>query len=298
MQPKRPLNSRLAAPFRCPVRLDTLLAWAAEVLLQVPEETDPKGLAHTFWRRCTGQLTVDGSTTIEVEQSAKYCDWVQRFVAGEPLAYIEGLQGFWTLDLEVTPDVLIPRPDSECLVESALVYAKDNSVSRVLDLGVGSGCLLLSVLSELPHAHGVGVDLSDAALKVAQRNAKRLGLNQRTTWHRGSWFDCLAHSERYDLILSNPPYIEPSEFTGHSVSQSEPHLALFTPMDDPMFAYREICSRMTEFLTEPGLAILEVGDGRGDELAALAESYNLQVVGRRNDLSGTERVLLLQVKRD
>jgi len=285
----------LSTPFRRPVRLDTLLAWAAKLFSAIPEEPEPRALALTFWRRFSSR-PLDLDDLVSSDKSAVYCDWVERFVDGEPLAYIEGKQGFWSLDLEVTPSVLIPRADSECLVEAAVAFAKDNSVSRVLDLGTGSGCLLLSVLSELPDAKGVGIDLSAEAVAVAKRNAARCGLSSRSSWVCGSWFEPLAaRGEAFDIILSNPPYIEPHEWTGHSVAQSEPHLALFTPQGEPMFAYRAICAELAVHLAPHGLAILEIGDGRGDALAAVAREYGLKVHGRRKDLSGTERALLLKV---
>jgi release factor glutamine methyltransferase len=184
--------------------------------------------------------------------------------------------GFWTLDLEVSPATLIPRADSETLVEAALDACPDKGAAlRVLDLGTGTGALLLAVLSELPAASGVGVDLKPEAAALAARNAARLGLVGRARFLAGDW--AAALSRRFDLILCNPPYIESAAITGlmPEVARHEPASALDGGADG-LDAYRRIIADLPRLLAPRGVAVLELGQGQQAAVEALAKQPALR----------------------
>ena len=224
------------------------------------------------------------------EAAARFATMLKRRLAHEPMGFVLGRQGFWTLDLEVSPATLIPRADSEAIVEAAL---QGPAPGRVLDLGTGTGCLLLAVLSEHPGAFGVGVDLSPEAAALAARNAAGNGLAQRATFLAGSWADSL-HG-RFDLVLSNPPYIESA-----AIRALMPEVALHEParaLDggaDGLEAYRLIVADLPRLLQPQGRAVLELGQGQAPAVAALAVATGLEVLGTHADLGGVERALILQ----
>ena len=212
---------------------------------------------------------------------------VARRAAREPLAYIVGWQEFWSLRFQVSPATLIPRADSETLIEGAIEAGRP--FLRVLDLGTGTGCLLLATLSEFPDAWGLGVDRNSAAAALAGRNAASLGLSGRCAMIAGDW--AAAIGGRFDLLLSNPPYIESGVVAGlmPEVSRFEPGLALDGGADG-LAAYREITASLERLLAPGGLAILEVGAGQAAAVAGLMETAGF-VTGLRQDLSGVTRVV-------
>jgi release factor glutamine methyltransferase len=214
-----------------------------------------------------------------------------RRLAREPLAYIVGHAGFWTLDLEVSPATLIPRADSEAIVEAALEHGGEPR--RILDLGVGTGCLLLACLAEFREAFGVGVDLNPDAAGLAARNAVRNRLAGRVAVFAGSWAEALGG--RFDLVLSNPPYIKASDIPGlmDEVARHEPGRALDGGADG-LDAYRAICAALPGLLAEGGLAILELGQGQEADVAAIAGEHGLTRVACRADLGGIPRALVLR----
>jgi release factor glutamine methyltransferase len=219
---------------------------------------------------------------------------VARRLAGEPATRILGARAFWTLDLRVTPDVLDPRPDSETIVIAALeaIATRKDEPLRILDLGTGSGALLLALLSECPQATGVGVDLSQEACAIARENAERNGLAGRAKIVQGSWIGGLT--ETFDVIVSNPPYIESAVIPGlaQEVHQHDPMLALDGGADG-LTAYREIARALPAVLRPGGVAVLELGIGQGPAVAGLAEAAGLSVRGSREDLGGVQRALVL-----
>jgi release factor glutamine methyltransferase len=218
---------------------------------------------------------------------------VRRRLAREPIAYILGEKEFWSLPLAVGPAVLIPRPESESVVEAALARVADRSAPlRLLDLGTGSGCLLLALLSELPRATGLGVDLSAAALAFARRNAERLGLAGRARFHEGSWGEGLAVS--FDLIVANPPYVAAGDLAGlePEVRAFEPQIALAAGPDG-LAAYRALIPDCARLLAPGGSVALEIGQGQG-AVAGLLAAHGLAVIDRRRDLAGIERCLVAQ----
>lgn len=226
------------------------------------------------------------------EAIARFEDWLERRRQFEPVAHILGEREFWSLSLKVTPDVLVPRPDSETLIVDAL----DSGVkpARVLDLGTGSGALLLAALSEWPLATGLGVDRSEAALAVAAENAARLGMAARAEFRLGDWAEGL--NERFDLILCNPPYIEEGTELMPDVALFEPHGALFGGADglDP---YRRLFPEARRLLTPCGVAIFEFGVGQAEALLRLSAGAGLSA-RLAHDLAGRPRAIRLTAMKD
>ena len=219
---------------------------------------------------------------------------VERRRAREPTAYILGEREFWGLGFRVSGATLIPRPDSEAVVEAALASVADRSGPlSVLDLGVGSGCLLLALLSELPGALGVGVDISAGALAVARANGVRLGLAGRARFVRGDWGRALAGA--WDLIVANPPYVDAGEFDtlAPEIARFEPRLALVGGAD-PLACYRALAPDVARLLAPGGSAALEVGADQAPRVAAVMADYGLVEGARRRDLSGIERCVLVR----
>ena len=208
----------------------------------------------------------------------------------EPIGHIIGRKAFWTLDLDVGAAVLSPRPETELLVETALAVLPKDAPVRVLDLGVGSGAIVLAILAERPHANAVGVDFSEAALAVAQRNADKLGLASRLELRSGDWSAGLE--ETFDLVVSNPPYIPTGEIADlePEVSKYEPRLALDGGADG-LAAYRSIIAALPTLLVPGGVFALEVGRGQDFAVAALAAEAGLSPEQSKMDLNGIARVV-------
>ena len=223
----------------------------------------------------------------EIDAAAYDC-LVNRRAAHEPVAYITGHREFWSLDLLVTPATLIPRPDSETLIEAAL--AAKISPQSILDLGTGSGALLLAALTEWPRATGLGIDASPAALIVAAANAARLGLSDRAQFQLGNWGQGIA--SHFDLILCNPPYVETGADLARDVRDNEPASALFAGADG-LDDYRQIVPQLPALLAPGGIAILEIGCTQAGAVEALATQAGL-TSELRHDLAGLDRCLMLK----
>jgi release factor glutamine methyltransferase len=217
----------------------------------------------------------------------------------EPLSHILGYREFWSLRFQVTADTLDPRADSETLVEAVLGELRqcdstptDASLS-LLDFGTGSGCLLLALLSELPQARGLGIDLNPGAVLVAAANAQQLGLAQRTQIKKGNWDEGVE--DTFDIVISNPPYI-PSEDL-HSlqpeVAQFEPSLALDGGRDG-LEAYRKLANAVMRVMKPSGFAAFEIGAGQGPDVVAIMRASGLRHVASKHDLQAFERVLLFR----
>lgn len=220
-------------------------------------------------------------------QAASFNWMLESRIARQPVAQIIGHRQFWGRDFIVTSDVLDPRPETETLIAAALDAP---APKRILDLGTGSGILALTLLAEWPDAKAVAVDVSEAALSVAARNADRLGVANRVTFHHGSWFDGLEG--QFDLIVSNPPYITSAEMTALSpeVRNWEPHLALEAGPDG-LEAYRAIAAGLDTYLTPGGQALLEHGVGQGPALRDLFAAWDAE---SRADMDGRDRIVLLK----
>ena len=218
---------------------------------------------------------------------------IARRLAHEPLALILGRREFWSLDFAVSPATLIPRPDSETLIEAALAaFAGVSPPRRVLDLGTGTGCLLLAALAEFRDAFGIGVDRSAAAAALAARNAALLGMTDRTAFLCGDWGDALAG--RFELILCNPPYIAES-----ALARLMPEVALYEPRaaldggPDGCSAYRRLIPGLRRLMTPDSAAVLELGVGQAGTVAKLAQKAGF-TTSQRGDLAGIARALVLK----
>ncbi|MCU0894815.1 MAG: peptide chain release factor N(5)-glutamine methyltransferase [Rhodospirillales bacterium] len=214
----------------------------------------------------------------------------------EPLAYILGEREFWSLPFRVGPEVLIPRPDSETLVETALgrLGGSADQPVRILDLGTGSGCLLLALLSERASAVGVGVDRSEPAVALARANAARLGVGARSAFVCADWGAAFADG-RFDLIVANPPYVD-----AEGLARLEPTVRRFEPEGalsggvDGLDAYRALAPQLSRLLSPAGFAVVEIGAGQRHPVAGVLAGAGLEVAAVGRDLAGHERCLVLR----
>jgi release factor glutamine methyltransferase len=231
---------------------------------------------------------------LTADEDQRFRLMVARRASREPFAYITGTKEFWSLPFKVTPDTLIPRPDSETLIEVAVRNLAFNHPKRILDFGTGSGCLLLAALSEFPEATGVGVDQSMAALTVAIQNGHALALAHRAVWEESNWDSALEADQRFDLILANPPYIaeHERETLQPDVRDHEPGTALFAGADG-LDAYRALLPAILRRLAPGGLALVEIGRSQAEAISALAEIVGFSVK-IHPDLTGWPRVLGLK----
>lgn len=219
---------------------------------------------------------------------------VARRAANEPVAYITGEQEFWSMSFQVSPDVLIPRGDSERLIEAAIARRGRGDPGSILDLGTGSGCLLCALLAEFPGADGVGVDRSEAALAIAKANAARLGFGARARFVAGDWGGALAgraHGRGFDIVIANPPYIreDARESLSPGVAAYEPAGALFAGADG-LDAYRAVLCDISRLLGENGLLLLEIGEDQAKDVANMvSKSLPNPMVDVVPDLAGRSR---------
>jgi len=219
---------------------------------------------------------------------------VERRASGEPLQYITGVQDFFGREFRVTPDVLIPRPETELLVEAALEF----SGSSLCDVGTGSGCIAVTLLCELPEARAVAIDKSPAALEIAKLNARALAVSERATFVMSDCFDALDPSEfQFDLIASNPPYVAEAIVAGlqREVRDHEPTIAL-SPGPDGLSMIRRLLQDAPPFLKPSGHLIMEIGFDQGEAVQRLINEQQWHLVGLRPDLQGIPRIVILRKK--
>jgi release factor glutamine methyltransferase len=249
-------------------------------------------LAHAMGCR-QEDLLRDPRAPVPPQAQARFREALAARARQVPMAHLTGHAGFWTLDLLSTPATLIPRADTETLVEAALeAFPERPAMPRLLDLGTGTGALLLAMLSEWPEAFGIGVDRSPAAAALAQANAARNGLAERAAFLAGNWAEAL--DGRFDLILSNPPYIESAAIPGlmPEVALHEPALAL-DGGPDGLDAYRALAGALPSLLAEEGRAVLELGQGQQLAVEALMRGAGLRSLACRADLGGIPRALVI-----
>ena len=215
---------------------------------------------------------------------------IERRAGGEPVAYITGHREFWSLGLRVTSDVLIPRPDSETLIEAAIRELAPDAAPRILDLGTGSGALLLAALTEFPRAWGLGVDRSAEALAVARANADALGLARRAAFVQADWGTALAPG--WDLILANPPYVRAGAALARDVRDHEPAAALFAGPEG-LDAYAQILPDLDRLLAPGGVAIVEIGHDQAQIVRGMAQDAGF-ISRVERDLGGRDRALVLR----
>lgn len=211
--------------------------------------------------------------------------------AGKPLSRIYGQREFWGLTFEIDENTLDPRPDSETLIEQALAYYKDKPPPKtILDLGTGTGCLLLALLHEFKNAKGIGIDISESALKIAQKNAKNLALECRATFKQGNWGQGIT--EKFDLIVSNPPYIETKVIQNlqKEVRNHDPIQAL-DGGNDGVQDYNKIFPSLKNILKPDGMAVFEIGFDQGDKITRLSKKYGLYLGDIYPDLAGNPRAV-------
>jgi release factor glutamine methyltransferase len=237
------------------------------------------------------RLLFDADTPLTDDQAAAVHALIERRAAREPVSRILGERAFWSLELSLNADTLDPRPDTETIVEAALDAIPDRTAAlRILDLGTGTGCILLALLAELPNATGLGIDLSAKAAEAAAGNAVRNGLASRARFQAGNWGEGLA--ERFDLVVSNPPYIPSGDIPSldPEVREHDPLRALDGGADG-LEAYRAIAAQLPGLLVPGGVAALEVGAGQAADVAALLEANGVRVTGIFRDLGGIERCI-------
>lgn len=241
-------------------------------------------------------IIADDKRALSAEQLAAYEGLLARRAARQPMSQILGWREFFGRRFIVTPDVLTPRPDSETSIEAVLEHFPDRAAPlRVLDLGVGSGCLLLTVLGEYPNATGIGLDKSVAALEVARVNAASLGVADRAQLRLGDWGqpDWAKAVGPFDLLVANPPYIPSGDLPGldPEVRDHEPRLAL-DGGPSGLSEYRRLIAGLMLAEDWPGLAVLEVGAGQAEAVGALLQAAGLTVLPPRRDLAGIARCVL------
>jgi release factor glutamine methyltransferase len=244
--------------------------------------------------RGRGQIIAFPEHALTEKQRVVLDAWVARRVAREPISRILGRREFWSLSFAVAPATLDPRPDSETLVSAVLARIPDRSRPLdILDLGTGTGCLLLALLSELPQAKGLGIDASGDAVATAEGNAEALGFAARAEFRLGDWARDI--SAQFDVIVSNPPYIESTSIDGLApeVARYDPRGALDGGRDG-LSAYRALIPQAAQRLSPGGLLALEIGAGQGPAVRVLAMDSGLTDLGSAPDLAGIERCLLFK----
>ena len=224
------------------------------------------------------------------EESVLVRDFAARRQQHEPVARITGHRGFWSLDFLVSPDTLDPRADTETLVEAVLNCRAQYTTPRIVDLGTGSGCILLAILNDWRDASGLGVDLNPGAVAVAAENAERLGLTARAAFRAGNWCDGLT--ETFELIVSNPPYIAEHERDqlAPDVRDFDPALALFAGADG-LAAYRALIPAVRDRIAASGRLFLEIGAGQGAAVTFLLRENGFRLTAEHRDLAGVVRCL-------
>jgi release factor glutamine methyltransferase len=244
-------------------------------------------------------LITHAEDTLAPSEARRFREYIERRAAGEPLQYITGHQEFYNLDFEVTPAVLIPRPETELLVETALELLKTSDEdARICDVGTGSGCIVVSLLHEEKQARATGLDVSSTALNVAARNAARHGVSQRLTLIASDCFDALdAERAHFNLIVSNPPYVAADQLSGlqREVRDHEPRVAL-SPGADGLRVIRHLLEGAPQFLLPGGHLLMEIGFDQHEAVGRLIDPREWELLDIHKDLQGIPRTVALKKK--
>jgi release factor glutamine methyltransferase len=220
----------------------------------------------------------------------------ERRLGREPVSRILGVRAFWRSDFKISKETLDPRPDSETLIETVLRYTDKNRALNILDLGTGTGCLLLSLLQEFPKAKGFGIDISEDAILTAKANAEALALSSRSSFMKINWKDFKTDTP-FDIIISNPPYIAESE-----IPHLEPEVREYDPIPallggkDGLDCYREIAARLPKLLAKDGHIFFEIGFTQAKQVASILAEYGLCMIETRQDLAGQDRCVVASMR--
>jgi release factor glutamine methyltransferase len=252
-------------------------------------------LSHVLGRDRSFMVAHDDDR-LTAEQGKALESLVERRAGGEPLQYLTGRQEFFKLSFEVTPDVLIPRPETELIVETALELLKENEAPLLGDICTGSGCIAISILHDLPRARAIASDISSAALRVAQRNAESHGVADRLVLHESDCFSALDPAEPFSLITANPPYVSEDEMkcVPREV-RFEPRLALAAGPDG-LSVIRRLLVEAPRFLRRNGYFVFEIGFGQDETVEQLVDRHVWKLLEIRPDLQGIPRTIVLQGK--
>ena len=252
---------------------------------------DARLLVEAAVRASRADIIADPHRVLSAEQAATLEGFIARREGREPVSHILGRKGFWTIMLRVTGDVLTPRPDTETIVELVLRDLPEGRAFDMLDLGVGSGAILLAVLAERPAGRGLGVDISEEALAVARENVAELRLADRAGLQRGDWTRGLSDAA-FDLVVANPPYVRSAEIETlePEVRDHEPRLALDGGLDG-LDAYRELAPEILRVLKPGGRFAVEIGFGQSAEVETLFKDAGARAVTTAKDLANRDRVV-------
>lgn len=256
-----------------------------------PQEA--KWLLASALGRDNGFITLNPSYGLSVQEENILHSWLERRVQGEPLSRIKGIREFWSLPFHLNEHTLDPRPDTEAIVEGVLKWIGDRKSEpwRILDLGTGSGCLLIALLSELRHATGIGVDISEGALNMAKSNAALNGVEERATFHQGNWGAKLEGT--FDIIVSNPPYVplKDKDTLEKDVLYFDPSPALFGG-EDGLDCYPILIGDIKRLLAPDGITALEIGYGQREAVEALLVAAGFKTMLILKDLAGIDRGIM------
>lgn len=281
------------------VTIEQALRKASETLERagVPESRKEAAslLAHVL-QRDRGFLIAHSKDELRDDLFGIFCDYIDRRATGEPSQYVTGIQDFYGRSFLVTPDVLIPRPETELLVDAACKYLSNRTFPfSICDVGTGSGCIIITLLHQLQRARGIGVDVSQEAVAIAQKNADAHEVTDRLTFTVSDCFNALPKQLSFDLIVSNPPYVSAAALPGlqREVRDYEPRVAL-SPGVDGLSIIRRLLQGAPEFLKDGGLLVMEIGFDQAEATKAQIESRVWDLLEVVPDLAGIPRIVVLK----
>lgn len=277
------------------ITINQALMWAAEQIARVAKESarrEARLLMEFGSNLDATDIVVNGEKFLSKEQMSVFSSLIKRRKNCEPIAKIIGKKEFWSIPFYVDGNTLDPRPDSEALIEAVLGSLPSREAKfSILDLGTGSGCLLLTLLSELPNAKGVGVDTNHAAIEIAKKNAQQMNLQDRVEFINSDWTENV--NDHFDIIISNPPYIKSGEIQNLGEELSFDPLSALDGGEDGLDCYRKISKDISRVLRKGGTIFLEIGYDQENDVCQIFQAQGFKVWGRRADLAGHTRCLML-----